>query len=178
MNRSLHMLAKMIGCPIGERIICTGPISYDEDGYPDYIGTPYWNGVDLAVKRQDPDMEDHEILHELGHWFVASDAQRKEPEFGLGYADLPLQQQTQNSVPLEEGNLQEALTQIFCVVVGSQLGIPSRLRNYEPAKSWATYKVAKQQEWTLLDWGLLFEEWAPIFTQLVGSTFSGHSRVD
>jgi hypothetical protein len=132
-----------------------------------------WNydGKTFALREGDRYYSDHDILHEIGHWFAANFEQLDLPEFGLAFGIVngnaygPLGGEFRNSfgelkysslkndvmlglVDLEEQNDQEWLAQQFCIYFGKKLGLSVKLFNEDTFQSWDHYEELKKQEWS------------------------------
>ncbi len=160
----LYAIAKLFGAPLSERVIRKGEIVYDEYG-EDYPGTPYYDGKDIATRREDLPMTEHEVLHEIAHWVVASDDQRRLPEYGLGYIALKYQANSVPVLPEGVGGTQEMITWVFCLLIGREFGLSPALPDL-PVISWDEYLAVKRGQEP--GFAALFEEWAPIFLGLLG----------
>lgn len=116
-------------------------IEYDNDGldYEEILG-------DIE------DRFDHDILHEMAHWFAASEVQRELPEFGLGTVAYgeglgdDFGEIKTNPIPgvveHAECETQEYMAWFLCVKWGKELGISPALENFK-VKDWDEYLTIK-----------------------------------
>lgn len=137
MHLALILLAKHYGVEFSERS-CSGDSIYD--------------GKTIAMHSHKGPLSDHDLLHEVCHYIVASDKQRSLREYGLGYtaswrtqyapSDSDLNPWTNN-----ESEIQEKMAQFLSVKFGQAYEIPVALSE-EPdyATSWEQYLDMKLPE--------------------------------
>lgn len=103
--------------------------------YDDLVRYPAYDGKSIAIIGAN----DHDLLHEIGHWVAAEPEQRDLPEFGLGtpFYGTPVgcvKNKEDITFPavidFDESEIQEMMTQLLCVLWGQAYGIPSVLRLY------------------------------------------------
>jgi len=89
-----------------------------------------WDGgVSLVVKGGPSEMCVVDDLHDISHFLIASEAQRLEPEFGLG-PDPNRASPARPSIPYEMADLQEVYTCWLQLGLALALGIsPHVIRN-------------------------------------------------
>lgn len=131
-----------------------------------------WNydGETIALRQGNKYYTDHDILHEIGHWFAANPEQLDLPEFGLAFGIVngeafgPIGGEFRNEVgelrynsfhndvmggllELNEQNQQEWLAQQFCISFGRKLELSVRILDENIFQSWDHYEEFKAQEW-------------------------------
>lgn len=161
----IYQLSAQIGVPVADRAIDN---TYFFDGRT--IGT-FWSRYSWDEKKGDYTNTgrvsyflDHDILHELVHWMVATPEQRDLPEFGLGTPHLPgsqmsfaenvldswMREKGSGPIRFPQGDEQEIVTQLVCCFLGSKHGISSQLsgetEDWAPGKSWVSYLEYKNEE--------------------------------
>lgn len=154
----LLQLADRVGVRIQDRPINK---SYYFDGKSiatHYFKTTWSDDIDdyIIDPTKRIDLLDHDILHEICHFIVASPEQRDLPEFGLGnvglgcYDRIPAPQVMDlNDSQAENCNIQEFTTQMLCVLLGRRLGISVDLAESKGyASSWDEYEKKKLLEMT------------------------------
>ncbi len=159
MHPAIQILADKYGVKLSNRV-CGG---YD-------LQEPCFNGKDIATReirlfdamgektycfgregayRQAFPLSDHDILHEIAHYAVASKEQRMLPEYGLGSIlpgifDDSILLATINE---EEADIQEALAQLLCCYWGEKYNInPSLSGSKGYASTWDEYLLKKAVE--------------------------------
>jgi hypothetical protein len=102
----------------------------------------------IALRGRERKFSDHDLLHEIVHFALASEKQRRFPEYGLGYAaidwewwDIP------GCMSLKDANIQERMVSFLCIRWGMAYGISPEL-SMSPGRytSWEQYLIAKTQE--------------------------------
>lgn len=129
MHPKVQEIADHFGVVLSKRWF---PPSSDYDSLTQY---PAYDGKSIGIIGAN----EHDLLHEIGHWVAAEPEQRDLPEFGLGtpFYGTPLgcvKNKEDITFPVvvdfDESETQEYMTQLLCILWGQSYGIPSVLRLY------------------------------------------------
>ena len=105
------------------------------EGYDDSVQFLRYDGKSIATGGAN----DHDVLHEIGHWVASFSEQRDLPEHGLGTPSYGtpigyVRGREDITIPAvvdeEEAEVQEYMTWFLCILWGQAYGIPSVLRLY------------------------------------------------
>lgn len=157
-SASVRQLAASLGVSLVNRIA--------QDTY-------FFDGASIATRgrkyvnddiTEEFSYKDHDILHELGHWFIAEECQRDLPEYGLalgiaatayglkGGEFLDMDGNIRPNVPQsvfeglvdkEEQDIQEACAQILASHWGRQLQVSPAMASSNMFTSWNQYDKYK-----------------------------------
>lgn len=125
--------------------------------YDDLVRFPMYDGKSIATMGAN----DHDVLHEIGHWVAAEPEQKDLPEFGLGtpFYGTPVGCVAHREdttfpavVDVEDAEVQEMMSWFLCVLWGQAYGIPSVLRMHPGyGDTWEMYldrKLNKERFYT------------------------------
>jgi hypothetical protein len=122
--------------------------------YRSATGSHVFDGKSIAMSGGSTgtyrrDFSDHDLLHDIAHYAVASPEQRDLPEYGLGIARIAGEIYVPNVVDISgiaEATIQEFMVQLLCVLWGRAYGISPELSatpNDPLLLSWDTYLIVK-----------------------------------
>lgn len=89
---------------------------------------------------------DHDLLHDIAHFAVASEEQRNLPEFGFGFGSFIGERQHGEHIGSRaDDDLQEAMAQFLCIKWGRTYGISPQLSGEKPETfpDWQVYLNSK-----------------------------------
>lgn len=126
---------------------------------------PVWNGQDLAIywcraswntdsdeiiSTEEIALSDHDLLHEIAHFVVATPEQKNVPEYGLGavaFYTYHMRDEIHRVVDAEEGSIQERLCWFLCCYWGMKYNISAILsESPDYVHTWEEYLDKKIQE--------------------------------
>lgn len=120
------------------------------------VGGHVFDGESIALNSAIGLLDDHSIMHEIGHYVAAAPEQRDLPNYGLGmYWRGKLQHTTSDNVvdlnwlkDSSESDTQEFMAQMLCVYWGTRYNVSTFFKE-DPGfhcKDWETYLRYKIDE--------------------------------
>jgi hypothetical protein len=104
----------------------------------------------IATRGRRRVFSDHDLLHEIAHFAIASERQKRLPEYGLGSVAIAGELGTDPDEVIirdEEGNIQERMTHFLCILWGMAYGVSSELSEHMGLfPSWDSYLLFKTRE--------------------------------
>jgi len=89
---------------------------------------------------------DHDLLHDIAHFVIASERQRNLPEFGFGFGTFIGERQHGAHIgSIKDDDVQEAMAQFLCIKWGQTYGISPQLSGEKPETfpNWQVYLASK-----------------------------------
>lgn len=117
-----------------------------------------WTGTQFRIGK----MTASSILHEVAHWLVATEDERKTPEFGLGLAPEPGCLYIKTEMTKEQASLKETLSSVLGIQMERALEMDWAQTHHE--HGWGdTNQSFEERIQTLKSLGLLNPDESPSF---------------
>jgi hypothetical protein len=119
------------------------------------VGSHIFDGKTIAIRASRGKFLDHDLLHEVAHFAVASSMQRKMPEYGLGYSASGGENPCDPVIAHEIAEVQEMMCHFLCVHWGTLYGIDPAL--YEQTREEHEKKFSTWDEYLSFKIGQYYE---------------------